>query len=67
MEIPPNTDSIADGTLYESDVKNRESLKLGMKFFADTLNRMFFLIVVVLIAVIFCITFVQAWIRYDQQ
>ena len=40
------------------------SLTLGMKFFADMINRLWFFITCIAILITFCCTFVQCWIGY---
>ena len=41
-----------------------EDLQRGMKFYADMLNRLFFCIIIAVIFIVFCCTFVRAWIQY---
>ena len=63
IEVPQNTITIADkGDEAEVDV---EGLQLGMKFFADMINRLSFLLITIIILIAFFCTFVQSWIRYN--
>ena len=41
-----------------------EELQRGMKFYADMLNRLFFCIIIAVIFIAFCCTFVRAWAQY---
>ena len=41
-----------------------EELQLGMQFYADMLNRLFFCIIIAVIFIAFGCTFVRAWAQY---
>ena len=63
IDVPENTNNIADkGDEMEVDI---EHLQLGMRFYADMLNRFFFFLITSTIIIAFCCTFVQSWIRYS--
>ena len=63
IDIPENTNTIADkGDETEVDI---EHLQLGMRFYADMLNRFLFLVITVTIFIAFFCTFVQSWVRYS--
>ena len=62
IDIPENTNHIAEkGEEVEVSV---EDLQLGMKFYADMINRFSFFIITITILIAFFCTFVQSWIRY---
>ena len=46
---------------YEEKIEI-EDLQLGMRFHADMLNRVWFVIITLVIFVAFCTTFVQSWL-----
>ena len=71
MKIPNIINDIADkkrDETYESAEEpveeSVEDLQRGMKFYADMLNRLFFCIIIAVIFIAFCCTFVRAWAQY---
>ena len=63
IDVPDNTNTIADkGDEIEVGV---EDLQLGLKFYADMINRLSFLFITITILITFFCTFVQSWIRYS--
>ena len=63
IDVPENTNTIADkGDEIEVDI---EHLQLGLKFYADMINRLSFLLITITILITFFCTFVQSWIRYS--
>jgi len=67
MKIPNIINDIADkkrDETYVPDEESVEDLQRGMKFYADMLNRLFFCIIIAVIFIVFCCTFVRAWIQY---
>ena len=63
IDVPDNTNIIADkGDEVEVEV---EDLQLGMRFYADMVNRLSFFLITITILIAFFCTFVQSWIRYS--
>ena len=63
IDVPENTNTIADkGDEVEVEV---EDLQLGMRFYADMINRLSFFLITIIILIAFFCTFVQSWIRYS--
>ena len=62
IEVPENTNMIADKG--DEELVEVEHLQLGMKFYADMIDRLFFAIITVTIVITFFCTFVRSWIKY---
>ena len=56
---------IADMIADEEEVEI-QYLQLGMRFYADMLDRFYFFIITITIVITFFCTFVQSWIRYNE-
>ena len=64
IEVPQNTNMIADKG--DEELVEVEHLQLGMKFYADMIDRLSFAIITVTIVITFFCTFVRSWIKYAE-